>query len=577
MTKPRFSSAFPSYCDRVIRDGLPGVMAQKMMGSRPDRHPPVDELDGVDSRNSAVLVLFSLDEPHSILYTVRNEQLANHGGQISFPGGRQDPGETPLETAMREAEEEVGIRPDQYQIIGCLSPLFVPPSRFIIQPWLAFCDKRPPLTLHTREVSEAFWVDVDELMDFKKVKKRELLYLGEKLVYPYWDVHNVPLWGATAMITSEIITIYRNFLEEDHALPQQKKSRHAIPDDSESNGDSASIAPAIVTTRDGSRSMYSRHYRQHYHNIAGALTESRHVFFDNTGLSSALAGHRDVVILEVGFGTGHHIALLECLRKLTGSRSRVFYYGIEKYPVPGDLVRQMGFQMICEGMDEIAGQIADALCSVDDGDSVRFFIRDGSLGPVPGSDQNPGAAKRGEGPSGPDEYPPADDVHKRLDSGKNPSRLDEDLTADGDPIRQDSGEGPSGSKSPSDGPFTRIEVFRGDFTEMAFADAANKNIIPPVDFFLHDAFSPHVNPELWTVRTFTALMSLADKQAMLGTYCSATKARAAMILAGWHVARVVGPPGKREVTVASPDETCLRGYKRVNEKLLSDRFRDELA
>lgn len=533
MTSSRFSSVFPSYCDRVIRDGLPGVMAQKMMGSRPDRHPPVDELDGVDSRNSAVLVLFSLDEPHSILYTVRNEQLANHGGQISFPGGRQDPGETPLETAMREAEEEVGIRPDQYQIIGCLSPLFVPPSRFIIQPWLAFCDKRPPLTLHTREVSEAFWVDVDELMDFKKVKKRELLYLGEKLVYPYWDVHNVPLWGATAMITSEIITIYRNFLEEGHAVPQQKKSRHAIPDDSESKGDSSSMAPAIVTTRDGSKSMYSQYYRQHYHNIAGALTESRHVFFDNTGLSNALAGHKDIVILEVGFGTGHHIALLECLRKRTGSRSRVFYYGIEKNPVRGDLVRQMGFGKICTGMDQAAGEIADALCAVGDGDSVRFMIRDGSLGPVTGSDQISGAAKRGEVPSG--------------------------------------------GKSPSDGPFTRIEILRGDFTEMAFADASNKNIIPPVDFFLHDAFSPHVNPELWTVRTFTALMSLADKQAMLGTYCSATKARAAMILAGWHVARAAGPPGKREVTVASPDEGCLRGYKRVNEKLLSDRFRDELA
>ncbi len=262
----------------------------------------------------------------------------------------------------------------------------------------------------------------------------------------------------------------------------------------------------IITTRDGSRSLFSEQFQQHYHNISGALTESRNVFFDNTGLSKALAEHRNFTLCEVGFGTGLHVALLESMRKRTGSRSQVHYYSVEKYPLEGRIVRRMDFGRICEGMDEFAGQIADALYSAKDGESVVKTIEHDS------------------------------------------------------------------QKSLENIPYTRIEVFRGDFHDWHLSI-----INQPARFILHDAFSPHANPELWTTQTFRKLLSVADSEAMLGTYCSATKARAAMILAGWHVARVEGPPGKREVTLASPSEKALAGYKRVNEDQLTERFREELS
>ncbi len=252
----------------------------------------------------------------------------------------------------------------------------------------------------------------------------------------------------------------------------------------------------IVTTRDGSPTLYSERYQQHYHHLAGALTESRHVFFDRTGLSRTLAAHRDFNIFEVGFGTGFHILLLEFLRKKHGSRSRIRFYSVEKYPVESDLVRKMSHSRILPDMEDIIEDV------------IRF-------------------------------------------SGKLHAAHPGEYIAISLPL-------------------TTLVVFRGDFF-----DLEQNKIDGPIHFFLHDAFSPNVNPELWTPPVFRKLLAVADKRAVLGTYCSATKARAAMVLGGWHTARAAGPPGKREMTLASPCEECLASYKRVNEQLLKERFRDQ--
>lgn len=103
-----------------------------------------------------------------------------------------------------------------------------------------------------------------------------------------------------------------------------------------------------------------------------------------------------------------------------------------------------------------------------------------------------------------------------------------------------------------------------------FADFPDTNI--KADFILHDAFSPRVNPELWTSGVFEKLRRFSSEDAVLTTYCSATKARAAMAAAGWKVARAPGVLGKRETTIASPDARKLTGFKRVNEERLTERL-----
>ena len=327
---------------------------------------------------------------------------------------------------------------------------------------------------------------------------------------------------------------------------------------------SQNMSSKIITTRDGSQSLFSGRFQQHYHNIAGALTESRNVFFDNTGLSRALADHRDITLCEVGFGTGLHVALVEGLRKRIGSRSQVHYYSVEKYPLEGDVVRQMGFGRICPGMDEEVGQIADALFSAREGDRVSVTLT---------SDQQadgPDEPKHANSPKNQPVSEKKSDKKTGKPSQKTPGKVAGLLAASEGAEYHERGN-PAVYPMPTGTPFTRVEVYRGDFHDWDMTTLNRK-----ADFILHDAFSPDVNPDLWTVATFRKLLQAAGPQAMLGTYCSSTRARAAMLLAGWHVGRVPGPPGKREVTIASPDEAMLAGFKRVNEALLMDRFREEL-
>lgn len=92
------------------------------------------------------------------------------------------------------------------------------------------------------------------------------------------------------------------------------------------------------------------------------------------------------------------------------------------------------------------------------------------------------------------------------------------------------------------------------------------------EFFFHDPFSPDVNEELWTVATFQKLKTLAEKEAVLVTYCAASKARAAMAVAGWKLAKAQGALGKREMTIAALSDYKLKAFKRVDEERLIERF-----
>ncbi|MCP9292381.1 MULTISPECIES: tRNA (5-methylaminomethyl-2-thiouridine)(34)-methyltransferase MnmD [Gracilimonas] len=103
-----------------------------------------------------------------------------------------------------------------------------------------------------------------------------------------------------------------------------------------------------------------------------------------------------------------------------------------------------------------------------------------------------------------------------------------------------------------------------------FEDFSPENV--QADFIFHDPFSPEVNEELWTGHTFERLASYSKKEAVLATYCAASKARGAMCAAGWKVARSQGALGKREMTVASLTPEPLTAFKRVNEERLAERY-----
>ncbi|MEX0779674.1 MAG: CoA pyrophosphatase [Balneolales bacterium] len=205
---------FLTFLARRVKDPLPGIEAQKIMAPVPDRdrHPQVSI--PIDAAQSAVLLLFSFDSDRNleILYTLRSQKLISHKGQISFPGGRTEKDETPVETALRETHEEVGIDPDSVEVLGLLSPLYVPPSNSVINPVVGYMDTLPELRLQESEVSEAFTITLDELLSKAKRQNEIWVLRGQNYSVPYWNVHSTPLWGATAMITSEVVELYREYI-----------------------------------------------------------------------------------------------------------------------------------------------------------------------------------------------------------------------------------------------------------------------------------------------------------------------------------------------------------------------------
>jgi 8-oxo-dGTP pyrophosphatase MutT (NUDIX family) len=170
-----------------------------------ERHPRVPE-PGEDYRQAAVLVPVLLEEEAQLVYTARKDYLQDHAGQISFPGGSPEPrDESLLATALREAEEEVNLRPDLVEVIGELEEMYIPPSGFLVRPFVGLLQQEAELSLDPEEVEAIFCVSLEELMlpgSFKKVVwERD----GRPHEVPVFAVAGREIWGATAAMTAGLL------------------------------------------------------------------------------------------------------------------------------------------------------------------------------------------------------------------------------------------------------------------------------------------------------------------------------------------------------------------------------------
>jgi 8-oxo-dGTP pyrophosphatase MutT (NUDIX family) len=205
---------FFDYLYERLSGELPGAKAHIKMAPFGDLERLENNKPRPNSKRSAVLLL--LTENKDVLFTLRSSKLRKHSGQISFPGGRQDPNETDEETALRETEEEVGIPPSNIELLGTLSNLYVPPSDNVIQPVVAKLSKPSPIIVNPDEVDEAFFVNLNQFEGEEKLKVKSTEYKGKPFSFPYWDVHHkVPLWGATAIIMSEFMHLVDEFTRKN--------------------------------------------------------------------------------------------------------------------------------------------------------------------------------------------------------------------------------------------------------------------------------------------------------------------------------------------------------------------------
>lgn len=248
--------------------------------------------------------------------------------------------------------------------------------------------------------------------------------------------------------------------------------------------------PEIATTKDGSHTLFSHRFNQHYHNPNGAVAESKHNFFEVNGLYRRLKESGPLTVLEVGFGTGLNLLLLLDALSQPESNASVHYYTIEAWPIDAETARRFNY---------------------------------------------------GEHITHPELTEDIIEIFDCLEKGENHF----DLT-----------------------PQLKATVFKGFFDDLPKHDL-NAN------FIFHDAFSPEVNEELWTGKTFQKLAGLSAPDVVMTTYSAASKAKGAMAWSGWKLAKTHGALGKREMTVASLDVKKLEGLERVNEERLAKRYEED--
>lgn len=191
----------------ALADPLPGPTAQAIMSPRP-RLGWVPGVVPDDVRQAAGLVLlYPVDARSHLLLTVRRADLPDHAGQVSFPGGEIEDGETRTEAALREAREEVGLEPGSVAVIGRLTALHIPVSRFVLHPVVAIASQRPNLAPSDDEVDRLLEAPVEHLIGGDHLAVRNSNHRGAPARVPYFDIDGVELWGATAMVVSELLAV----------------------------------------------------------------------------------------------------------------------------------------------------------------------------------------------------------------------------------------------------------------------------------------------------------------------------------------------------------------------------------
>ncbi len=183
-------------------DGFDAARARSHMSIQPR---PIAPPPGVTARQAGVLLLLYAGGDGTLHFPLirRAETPGVHSGQISLPGGRQEPGETHIDTALREAQEEIGIDPAQVQVIGALSSIYVVPSNFMMFPVVGVIDHPPAWQMQPGEVAGVIETPVPLLLDDSIKSERTLVQNGMTLGVRVYTLSGYAVWGATAAVLGE--------------------------------------------------------------------------------------------------------------------------------------------------------------------------------------------------------------------------------------------------------------------------------------------------------------------------------------------------------------------------------------
>jgi 8-oxo-dGTP pyrophosphatase MutT (NUDIX family) len=201
-----YKETISKLCERLAQP-LPGLSAQERMMGRVVKMPlTVPD----NAKLSAVLcLLYPVEEELHMLLMKRKEDRTAHSGQVSFPGGRHEPEDgSMLTTALREANEEVGIIREEVDVLGALTPLYIPVSNFHVFPYVGYAEKKPDYNLSLNEVSYTIEVPVRQLLHPDRKIITDVVSPAVPDLIRQVRAYNLEdgtiIWGATAMMISEL-------------------------------------------------------------------------------------------------------------------------------------------------------------------------------------------------------------------------------------------------------------------------------------------------------------------------------------------------------------------------------------
>lgn len=203
---------FINTLEERLKKPLPGINAFLKMAPENRFKELQSSYDTSKAIQGSVLIfLFPENKSVKTILILRQQYEGVHSGQVSFPGGRKEKDDkTLVETALRESEEEVGINADKVMVIGNLTEIYIPPSNFLVLPVVGYILTKPNLKAEKSEVAKILEVGLSDFFDKNIIKKKEFDGRGYKIKAPYYDILGQAVWGATAMILSELLEVIRS-------------------------------------------------------------------------------------------------------------------------------------------------------------------------------------------------------------------------------------------------------------------------------------------------------------------------------------------------------------------------------